>query len=159
MLLNAQQSNDAKPSPPSIEMRLGNTLYENLEFISTTGETVLFESSQGPVVAKWSDLPPNIRQRFGPDYEKALKEEQATVLQYIGPATISGKIIKKLSQGFLVNCGGETVLVSGMPENTKTAEGTPLTVTAIRAGLFQYSDGSGTRMIRKYRIQKPGTAK
>ena len=143
-------------APAQSPMRIGDRVYDHLEFITTNGEIVTFESKEGPVTAKWSELPKDVQQYFAQAYADSLKIQQTSVIQDIGLAVkISGRVVKKLDHGVLVSWGGKMVLLTGYPDEAAPANGDQISLTAQRTGLFQYRDASGTnQMVQKYKVAK-----
>jgi len=143
-------------APAQSPMRIGDKFYDHLEFISTNGDIVTFESKEGPVTAKWSDLPKDVQQYFAQAYADSLKAQQASVIQDINlTVKISGHVLQKLTNGLLVNWGDKVVLLTRHPNEAGLANGDRVSVTAQRTGLFLYKDASGAgKMLQKYKVAK-----
>jgi len=141
------------PAIPPVSVRLEGKLYEDLEFISTTGDGVTFETKQGPLMAKWMELPEDIRKRFAKDYADSLREQQAAVMQDFGVARIMGPVLQKLPHGVIASWLGQPVMLTGHPGESSLTKGEEIDVTVQRTGSFPYTDDSGkTKIIRRFKV-------
>ena len=136
---------------------LNGRVYTGLEFIGTNGETVTFESKEGPVTAKWSDLPKNVQDYFARAYEDSLKDQQAAAINDLtAPVKISGKIVEKLPQGVIVRWGDQLVLLTGLANAANPGSGNSISVTARRSGSFPGKAADGTsRVLQKFQATGP----
>lgn len=143
----------ATPTPSSMAIRQGGKLYEDVEFISTTGENVTFESREGPLMAKWMDLPEEIRKRFQKDYDNSLREQQAAVMTDFGVARFSGPVVQKLRHGIIASWGGMLMMLTGYPNESSLTKGQIISVNAQRTGSYPYTDNTGkTKIIRRFKV-------
>ena len=139
-----------------VPMRIGGKVYEHLEFIITNGEMVTFESKEGPLTVKWSELPKDVQEYFAQAYEESMKAQAtATIQDFATPVIISGSVAQKLPQGLLVRMEDRTVLVTGHPKEAGIANGDAISVNALRTGMFQYKDASGAmKMLQKFKVSR-----
>ena len=151
----ADPGNAASPAaaPSPVSVRVNGKLYEELEFISTTGEGVTFESKQGPLMAKWKDLPANIQKRFAKDYDESLREQQASVMTAFAVARFSGPVVHKLPHGIIALWGSMLVMLTDYPNEARLVTGQTITVNAQRTGSYPYTDEGGkTKILRRFKV-------
>jgi len=158
VLEDGKKTGGAQPGVATAKgpMKIGDKVYDHLEFIITNGEMATFESKQGPLTVKWSDLPKDVQEYFAQAYEESMKAQAtATIQDFATPVLISGSVAQKLPQGLLVRMEDRTVLLTGHPKEAGIANGDAISVNALRTGMFQYKEASGaTKMLQKFKVAK-----
>jgi len=140
-------------APSQMTLQIDGKVYTKLEFIGTNGELVTFETNEGPITAKWPDLPKNIRDYFSQAYVDSLRSQQASVVTDLtATVEISGKVVQKLPQGVIVSWGNKLVLVTGLTNEAGVTNGANISIKAQRSGTFSYKTADGTdKTLQKFK--------